>query len=394
MPSSNSMLPTLLPEDKPLPLPAKNLQPNDFLLFKNNNNQLIFHRLIYKHPTQDIFITKGDNNLLPDPPIQKAQILAKVIKVKRKHQILTIANLYQTQSTLYLKHLHTLINQFQHHRLPFILLKGVPLHLYINQQTPQRIFADNDLLIRSKDFSHVHQIFLKLKFKPISPNNHTNQINYLKPTKPFPIIIDFHLKPAISFTKIPQLAQLTPSYQLTSYLFNNTQTFKVKQTNFPILNNEALLIYLLLHLFHHNFKGYHRFQLIADLIKQKSINWTKFQQDVLQLNYQNIVYPGLKLIQHLYLPKLTLPQLNPSPTSRFLSHHFNHQPLTNHFITQTRTQAARQRLLLTLLLAPTPFTKKLTTFLKPSTYISIFRTYLTKPSTSIFSKNSLTSSSA
>ncbi len=372
------MSPLILPIDRPIPKSIKKLEIDELIIFKQKS-KLILHRLVYISPNQKIIITKGDNNFFPDSPINKSKIIGKVRQIKRQNRIITPNSIYKIQSSLYLKYLNQIVAKLHQQQINFIFLKGIPLHLYINNHIPYRIYADNDLLIHRSDFTKVKNIFTNLGFYPAKTTRST-QINFIKDTHPFPIVIDLHLEPAISFTKITSLAKLTPTTKLTKYLFHHLQTFTYQNISYPILDNETLLFYLLLHLFHHNFRGYHRFQLIHDLIIRKSIDWQKFQQLTLKLNYQNIIYPGLKLIQKLYLPNLSLPHLNPSLASRLSTFYFLHLPLTHFFITQTRFQAARQRLLLTMLLAPTSIHNKFKHFFSPITLRSIFATYsTTKP---------------
>jgi len=371
------MLPLIEGNDKPIPIPPTKLKVNDLVIFKDRQQNLIFHRLIYINPSQNLFLTKGDNNPKPDHPITKSQIIAKAHNIKRNQKTINIHTIYQTQATLYLQSLYHLVKQLQLQHVPFIFLKGLPVHFYINQHIPFRLFADNDILIQTKDLKQTTKILHRLGFKShhSKTNTYKSQLNFIKPTKPFPIVIDLHLEPAISFTKIPTLIKLTPTKHITKYLFNHTQTINYQNINLPILSNEALLIYLLLHLFHHNFKGYHRFQLIQDLITKKTINWSKFSQDVTSLGYENIIYPGLKLIQKLYLPDLTIPHISTSFTAKIITFFLCHQPLEKNFIDQTRHQAARQRLFLTFLLAPTPLKFKFKQTLKPTTIKTAIKHY-------------------
>ncbi len=375
---NHSMSPLLLSVDKPIPESIKKLKTDELIIFKQKN-KLIFHRLIYISPNQKIIITKGDNNFFPDSPINKSKIIGKVRQIKRQNRIISPSSIYKIQSSLYLKYLNQIVTKLHQQQINFIFLKGIPLHLYINNHIPYRIYADNDLLIHRSDFAKVEKIFTNLGFYP-AETTHSTQINFIKDTHPFPIVIDLHLEPAISFTKITSLAKLTPTTKLTKYLFHHLQTFTYQNISYPILDNETLLFYLLLHLFHHNFRGYHRFQLIHNLIIRKPINWQKFQQLTLKLNYQSIIYPGLKLIQKLYLPNLSLPYLKPSIASRLSTLYLLHLPPTYFFITQTRFQAAHQRLLFTLLLAPSSISYKIKQLFSPTTLKNIFTTYsTTKP---------------
>lgn len=49
-----------------------------------SSGKLIIHRLVrINHPQDSLIITKGDNNILPDPPVTREQILGQVSLLRK-----------------------------------------------------------------------------------------------------------------------------------------------------------------------------------------------------------------------------------------------------------------------------------------------------------------------
>ena len=304
--SQTSMIPLIQPGDKPLVKKTTQYDINDIVVFKKSE-RLIAHRIIYKSLSGKYFITKGDNELKPDGKIIKTQILGRVEAVERGGQVIKLTHFYLSQSSVYLKQLEKINKVFNKNKISYIILKGLPLHIHFDNAPPQRLYLDADLLIKKKDFDNAKKLLIKLGyeerqsklFKEIVDN--PTQITLTKNTKPFPTAIDLHLEPAIGFTKIRNFNQLIPALgSFEKYLFKNLQTISVNKTKFPILNINKLLIYLLIHLFHHNFKGPYRMEFIDSLVRNQKIDWIKIKEILHKYKLNNFTYPSILALKRYY----------------------------------------------------------------------------------------------
>jgi signal peptidase I len=359
-----SMSPLILPSDKVVIAKASSLKINDIVVFKKEK-RLIAHRLIYISPTKDFLVTKGDNNLKSDGKIKPSQLLGKVNFIKRNGKTIKLSHIYLSQSSAYLQEL-TIINKvLDQKRIPYIFLKGLPLHLHFGQTFPKRIYLDADILINKATSTQVDKVLVGLGFKKQKhtlfdkKNMRSTQISYLKETKPFPVIIDLHLEPAIGFTKLKSINKLLPSTkQFTQYLFKNVQKIKLNKRNFPILNTETLILYLFLHLYHHNFHGTHRLEFMDAIIRNQKIDCDKVATTTQKFNFTNFVLPGISILGYYYETPFpaTFLKTTPFPAQRFVAKTIAR--LISPFDSGTRTQEGTKRAILLFLLSPSSLTMK------------------------------------
>lgn len=361
-----SMLPLILSSDKLIVKKARSYKLNDVVVFKKRET-LIAHRIIYVSPSYKYLITKGDNSPKADGKIWPGQILGKVESIKREGQTIHLSHIYLSQSSVYLKELKQINKAFSKRRIPYILLKGLPLHLYFDKTPPKRLYLDADLLIKKKDSRKATKILNEVDFKKQKSSLFGNQIKapsqvcFVKDTKPFPTVIDLHLEPAIGFTKVKSLNSLLPSTRTyTQYLFENINPVKINNISFPIFNNHTLLIYLLLHLFHHNFQGAHRLEFISKLIKAKKIDWARVANIATKYKFKSLIFPGILILKRYYgvsLPKKYLRAMTPTCGQRLISHLI--AKLVSPFNTGSRACGGIKRCIFLFLLSPKPLGSKM-----------------------------------
>ncbi len=301
-----SMVPLILPEDKVLIIKSNKFFVDDIIAFEQEG-KLIAHRLIYLSKDGAYLINKGDNNHKADQKISKNKILGKIETIKRGEKEINLSHVYLSQSINYLNELNQLDKHFMKEKIPYIVLKGLPLHIFINNLPPKRIYYDIDILIKSSDFQRTAITLKKLGFRKVTSKlfgkavKKPTQFTFIKSIKPFPVIIDLHLEVAVGFTKIPPLNQLLPeSKKLTTLFFKNIKKVKINSHFYPILSESELLFFLFLHLFHHNFREAHRYQIINDLIKNKKINWDKVALYIKKHNFEGLTYPALIFLKKYY----------------------------------------------------------------------------------------------
>gem|GEM_PF-4279311 len=344
---------------------------NDIVLILLKDN-MVAHRLVYLNHQRNYYLTKGDNNLHTDPPTTRSNILGIVTHIKRNGKIILLSHLYLTQSIAYISELSLLHRLFSKHRLPYLILKGLPVHLFITSLPPSRLYCDLDLLIKPKSLPLACKLLMRLGFQekieprltPLPPTQYT----FFKQTPLSPIIIDLHTEPAVSFTRLPHLNQLLPSLpKITNLLWKNQVLFSQNQDQYPLLNHTTLLFFLFLHLYHHNFHGGHRLDLICELIKTQKINWKQLVKQINTTQTNNFVYPTLILL-HKYYPTLPIPPnfLSSMSSTNILANSlasllmFFIQP----FNSLGKTRNRFLRLLLLTLLSPKPLHSKFFLLLK------------------------------
>jgi len=363
---SQSMVPLILPKDKPLISKAASYKLNDIVVFKKKD-RLIAHRIIYVSPNNNFFITKGDNNLSSDGKIKKEEILGKVTKVKRGNQVVDLFHVYLAQSFSYLRALKEVVKKLNSKKIPFIILKGLPIHIFYTGKIPERLYVDVDILVRDRDFDGVTKILEKEDFVLVPSRflgkriKEPSQVSFVKPVKPFPIEIDLHQEPTPGFAKAREMNRLLPSSgSFSEYLSQNVKKIKIDGVTFPILKTEAFSLYLLLHLFRHNFKGPHRFELLDTIFRREKINWKEVSNKLSLFDLKNFVYPGFLLLKSLYktpIPKKFLEDISPNPGKKIFASIIT--KTVDPFSRRGRAFEGSQKAIFVLLLSPKGLKEKL-----------------------------------
>lgn len=371
MSEGNSMVPIIYPKDGLYIEPASinQLKVNDIVSFQQKK-KFITHRIVYKK--QNYIVTKGDNNLQIDKKIFPGQIVGKIHQIKRGGRIINLEGFYLVQSTIYYQEIVKIKNIFEKENIEFVFLKGLPLHLYYEEAHPRRIYADCDVLIDKEHFKKAESIIKKFGYKKTGGKNKQVENNYFKNINGFDVIFDLHLEPAFLMTKFSGLEALYPQKfinQLTKELLKNKRKVKINNEFFFILNKIYLILFLALHLFHHNFRGAFRLDFLDKVIRKSRLstsNWKKiaFIINCYQLN--NFVNPVFMLLQRYYqspIPNSFLKTIKPNFTNFMIFRNFKK---LNIFDDESRTEAGINRFKLIFILSPKPLWKKLLIFLNPT----------------------------
>lgn len=308
-----SMWPLIRPGDTPLIKKASSYKVDDIVSFLQKG-KIITHRVVHTPQSKPYLITKGDNNLKSDGKVFKKDLLGKVEEVKRGKEKIKIRHTYLAQSSVYQKEIQKLNKTLRKESVPYVFLKGLPLHYLVNNSPPTRLFFDVDLLIERRKIKKVEKIMKKSGYKKLSTElfgkkvKKPKQISFIKRTKPFPTAVDLHFQPAIGFTKTEAFDKLFPFEPdaLNKYFFEKKRETSVGNIKVSLLSDDALTIFLLLHFFHHNFKGIHRLQLINNLVRKRKVDWKEAQKMVDKFKLRNFIYLGILYLK-LYF-KTPIPQ--------------------------------------------------------------------------------------
>jgi len=364
---------------------------NDLIIFKKKN-QLITHRVIYK--TKKYLITKGDNNPNSDGKIYPKQILGRVYQIKRNGQIFKPDTLYLIQSTHYFSEIVKIKNEFDKEKINYVFLKGLPLHLYFEGTHPKRLYADCDVLIDKKDFQKAEEILFSFGYKKADTSLSSFQKKlqdkqvenaYFKTINGFTVVFDLHLEVVFMMTQLGKLEALYPQKlidDLTEEFLKTKRKIKINNEPFLILDTCYLILYLSLHLFHHNFTGAFRYDFLDKVIKKttraKEI-LKRVQDDIYKYRLENFVFPVFFLLKKYYQTPFFinfLKEIQPvNPLTRKL---INKLTKINIFNDDPRFRAGIKRFLYLFIFSPSPFWKKILIFFNPQVIFAIFLVLIRK----------------
>lgn len=272
---------------------------DDFVTVKNGKN-LVTHRVIYKHPKGFFIISKGDNNLKHDGKIFPKQVLGKVFSAKRDTKLFEPDKLYLIQSTIYYREIVNAIKLFDKANIDYAILKGLPLYLHLFKSHPKRVYADCDLLINQKDYPQAIKTLKKTGYRVNTSSPAVTSL--IKIASGFPVMFDVHKEAVFLMTKLQNLAPLyPPSYtkQFSTMLLKEKVWVTLNNNRYPILSSENLFVYLLLHLFHHNYKGYYRFEMVKSVLKL-NLNFEKISKIISEYKLKSFIYPAVAILKNHY----------------------------------------------------------------------------------------------
>lgn len=309
----NSMYPFFISGDVLYihPLTLSRIKVNDFITFVQKN-VFITHRVIYIPQNKKYILTKGDANKEPDKKVLPKNIIGKVIKIQRKGKTFLPDTLYHLQSLLYYREIDKVNSLFRKHSINFVFLKGLPLHLYYEKQIPQRLYADCDILIDKKDIPLCITILKKHGYSMRNPNTTVPkflqtfppEFDMTKTINGIPVSFDIHTE--VCFMVKQFFGGLSPLYSealldtLGKNFLQQKRTINVEKSYFPILQKEDLILYLALHLFSHNLKGYNHYESLNTVLKKQKIDWITLAKNIGDFRLTNYVYPIFILLEKYY----------------------------------------------------------------------------------------------
>lgn len=367
------------------------LKINDIALLKKYQ-RIFIHRVIYK--AKNYLISKGDANLKTDGKIFAKNIIGKVYKIKSRDQVINLDHFYLLQSTSYFEEIVNLKNSLEKENVNFVFLKGLPLHLYFEKTHPRRFFFDCDVLIRKRDFKKVKKTLTKLGYtktdRPLSRlhqgiKDKTIETSFRKIINEFPVVFDVHFEPVFMMNQLSQLEALYPQglvNQMSDNFLKEKKWAKIYNQSLPILSFDNLVLYLALHFFHHNFRGYFRLELLSNILKKVLPRKAKLKKKltfenalcfkIKKYRISNFVYPTFLLLKKYFNGNLSDTFLNQiKPERKYLNRLKKKIASTNIFEAETRVKAGIERFKNIFFLSPNPFYKKIQVFLNPAVIYSI-----------------------
>lgn len=381
-----SMLPLLRPGDVLFFKKIKFHQAkvNEIILVKKANKEIV-HRVIYRK--KNYLVTKGDHNPLSDGRIKPEQVCAKVIAVKRNGKKFDLGSLYLFQSTLYFTEITKVTRAFHDKNIQYVILKGLPLHLYYEKKHPTRLYADCDVLIDAEDFGKAGKLLNSYGYRKIDTplsdlhkrlKNKITEVSYYKLINNFPVVFDVHFEVSFLINQFGRLEALYPEKlvkEISSRFLQEKKVVNIHGSTFPLLSHENLIFYLALHFFHHNYRGIFRLHFLDQVIRfrarEKDLH--KLISDINKYQVQNFVYPVFWFLQKYYMtPGAAMVLKSINIKSKELKYIKENILNISVFDDEQRVQAGITRFKNIFYLSPSPFWKKLTVIFNLQIIYSVF----------------------
>lgn len=222
---------------------------------------------------------------------------------------------YLIQSSIYFDQIVLLDEALKKAGIEYVFLKGLPTYLHYFETHPRRPYSDCDLLVPPKTISRVENTFSRFGYKPMKDFADSEYSRRLKTTiHDLIVVFDVHISVAFRVDK-------STSLRLTEEMLKSRhrKTVLIHSTRLPVLKPESLILYLLIHLYTHNWQGEHRFEylkrLSTDLEKKAEINWNRIIRLAEKLEIVSLIAPGLFMLarHHKYdLPWIMLVNRHPN----------------------------------------------------------------------------------
>jgi len=358
------------------------LQINNIVLILEKDT-LITHRLIYKKKAS--CITRGDNNKAADVEIKKDHVIGRVTRFRRKGKWFSIDDIYHVQSSHYLSEIQKLQSLLREYSISHVFLKGVLISLKYEKTIPKRIYADCDILVSKGSFLLLKNVFAELGYAPIQLSEVDSipyfrkledqpEVSFIKRSKwSIPVVFDVHFQPVFLVSRLPQFLLPYPQhylFDLGKKILKDKISSRIAGIHYFLCDPVDQILYLALHIFHHNYTDILRYQLLDAVIRKtlrkRPALWRELADIIVRFRLQNYVY-GVFLRYQTYfstaIPSSFFAAIYPSLfalyVSRFAIRH------VDIFSQDTRTKAGIQRFLLIFLLSPNPIWKKALLIIHP-----------------------------
>jgi len=366
---------------------------NDIVLIYQND-VLVTHRVIYK--TKTTCITRGDNNKSADVTTQKGRVLARVERFKRNGRWYNIQDVYISQSALYLHEIQKFASLLKLHKLPHVFLKGVLISLRYENKIPQRIYADCDVLVPRSSYKKCETAFKILGYIPIALSENDSipylkkidlqpEVSFIKLVGGIYVVFDVHFEPVFLMSRLPALRLLYPQKllcELGDKIIASAAFTKINGFNYSLCTKPDQILYLALHIFHHNFTDSQRYQLLDAAIRKSAPRkdmWGELANTIKDYKLEGYVYGVFLLLKKYFktpIPPSFILAIRPKWYMLHVACYIvKHVDI---FSQESRIKAGIQRFILIILLSPNPFWIKIFIFFHPEVLYFAIRTITMK----------------
>lgn len=358
------------------------LKVNDIVCVKKNSS-VFTHRIIYR--SKNYLITRGDGNVQSDGKIYTKNLIGKVYKIKRGTHELNPEDIYLLQSSIYYKEIIKIKKALENAKVYFIFLKGLPIHLYFDGSHPRRFYADCDVLISRRDFKKTLNILKKNGYFEhdtslwklnIKKDKKKAEVSFTKKINQFYVVFDIHFE---VIHLIDQIGKMNSFYDnslinsITNKFINRHSKIDINGEIFNFLQVDDLFIFLLFHLFRHNYKGTYRFELINKVLQKNSVNFANAAKTIKLYKLENFVYATVLMLQKHYQVKFPIHFINEiKPRANYLKYIKTDILTEDIFSDELRIDSGSKKFKNIFFLSPKNHLKKSIIFLNREVLYSIY----------------------
>lgn len=383
--TGDSMYPFLLPGDL---LTLKKTRSSRYrsgdIVLVDDGVRSVIHRICYIN--RESVITRGDNCFLSDRKLASKRILARVEEVRRGNRTFRPDDLYLMQSTVYFGEIVRVKKLLEKKGIIPLFLKGLPVHLHVEKSHPHRLYADCDLLIPKDGAGVAASLLLSRGYRRLDyslsrlhaalRNKPSDQV-FFKQVNGQAVIFDLHEDINWMSQQLGGLAAFYPQAaidRLTGEIYRGRQKVRLHRESFYIPGDAHLILFLALHMFHHNFRGASRLEFLDRVIRFTGGRRTfaELERNIVFYRLNAFVYPVFMQLRKHYrtpLPPSFLNHIRPGMPEGMFMKGMAQTPFCDD---EPRIRAGMRRFVNLFLCSPEPVWKKGFVFLYPQVIVSLF----------------------
>jgi len=282
------------------------VKPNDLVLITRKNSPIV-RRIILKN--DEYCITKIDGGKMSDNTVITAHsIIYAISSVKRRSVTIDLYEGYAVQSSVYWHQILVLMDSFKKNHIDFVFLKGLPLHLYYEKNYPKHMYTDCDILVNPFSKNKLEGAFHEMgyvKENDSSPSfqrfaqHEEIELDFTRKVSGIIVRFDVHYSVSMSTVHFNGLRKKLGS--LSKEMLMTKKYVSIDSKRFPLLKEDLLILYLLLHQVNHSWKDLKGAVFINTIVnsiakKRKGhIDWKVILDTAKKYSILNFIIPGLYL---------------------------------------------------------------------------------------------------
>lgn len=283
----------------------------DDLILVHHGGRWFIHRAAYKK--RGILVTQGDNNQQTDGVIGRGEVYAVVYRIIRNKKEYAVTDIYRSQSVLYQGEIDKLQRHFRKEGVAYLFLKGLPLYRYYFKSVPRRFLSDCDLLVLRADAGRIDRVFQALGYERETDypsasflwyrRQPQTEIGYARFLNGLPVVFDVHYEITPKSTHFPSLRKRLAG--ATDRLLDGHRLISLDKQVYPILGENELILYQILHLTNHFWGGHYRYDMLMQILKlHRRTDWPAVFRMAKSQGVINYIYPPLAVLDRWYGVKL------------------------------------------------------------------------------------------
>lgn len=307
--SNSDMVPVLSQHDQAVfeKITFTKLRIND-VVYGEQKGKTLIQRIIYIK--NNYIIVQADKNTNTYVKLTQKGYIGLITGIKHDNDVVPLDSIYFLQSSIYWKEIEKVTKIFYKNKIEFVFLKGLPLHLFYEKAIPRRIYADCDILVEKMAMQKVERIFNNLGYKKSNTESligkemsEKAEISFTKNVDGGFVCFDVHREVVFLMSRVGDVDRLYPKKlfnSLNTKFLDEKRYRNINKQKYPLLSQSNLVVYLLLHLFNHNFKGTYRYYFLVNILKTVT-NYEEIRNTIKQYKLENFIYPSILLLNIFFL---------------------------------------------------------------------------------------------